>query len=526
MARLDLGEARHTSALAVSIEPLSVLIVGAGVSGIGMGIALRKAGIRDFAILEKASASGGVWRDNTYPGAACDIPSPLYSFSFERRYHWSRMYSSGGEIDRYLRYCIDKYELASQLRYQVEVKAAHFDERHAQWRIDTASGEIVWARSLIMATGQLSRPAWPDIHGLHDYRGTIFHTARWDHRYALKNKEVAVIGTGASAIQIVPRIADKVAKLYLFQRSAPYVIPKFDHAISRLRYALFDAVPLLYGATRAIVYWAHELYGIGLLTPLRFGNLAVRLAAFLNLRLAVRDRQLRRKLTPDYQLGCKRVLVANDYYPALVRSNVQLVTSGIRAISSGHIETVGGESYRVDAIILATGFRTTEMLEPIDVQGRGGARLRDTWHRSASAYLGMTVPEFPNMFILYGPNTNVAHNSVIYMIESQIRYVVQAVQLLRETPGRCMAVKESVYAAFNRHLQQKLRRSPWTTGCRNWYVNEGGKVVNNWSGFTFTYRYQTRRVRAADYEWSDTRPPEVNRNPAGSACDGRPRRTA
>jgi cation diffusion facilitator CzcD-associated flavoprotein CzcO len=477
------------------------VIIGAGFSGVGMGIALRNAGITDFLILEKAPASGGVWRDNTYPGAACDVPSPLYSFSFERQYRWSRLYSNREEIEQYLRHCIHKYGLAPQIRYGMEVKAACFDERLGQWRIDTASGQTLWARSLVAATGQLNRPAWPDIPGLQQFRGTVFHSACWNHNFDLEGKQVAVIGTGASVVQLVPRIVEKVAKLYLFQRSAPYVIPKADHAMSQLRYRLFDALPLLYGVVRAIVYISHELFGVGLLTRLPCARFPLRAAALLNLRLKVRDRELRRKLTPQYSVGCKRVLVSNDYYPAVSRTNVEVITCGIHRVGAEHIETTDGKAHRVDAIILGTGFQTTELLAPIDLRGLGNRKLRDAWRKGAEAYLGMTVPGFPNLFMLYGPNTHVTHNSAIYMIESQIHYVVKALRLLRDEPGSSMEVKESIHARFNRRLQQVLRRSVWTAGCRNWYMNADGRVINNWSGFTFTYRHQTRHVKRSDFEW-------------------------
>lgn len=487
---------------------LDVVIIGAGFSGVGMGITLRNAGMQDFVILEKAPTSGGVWRDNTYPGAACDVPSPLYSFSFERDYRWSRMYSPREEIDRYLRYCIEKYGLAPQIRYGVEVKAACFDERVGRWRIDSTSGETLWARSLITATGQLSRPAWPDIPGLREFRGTIFHSACWDHSFDLNGKQVAVIGTGASVIQFVPRIVEKVAKLSLFQRSAPYVIPKSDHALSQVQYRLFDVLPLLYSLVRATVYLSHEFFGIGFLTRFRFANFLIRVAAFLNLRFMVRDPELRRKLMPRHSLGCKRILVSNDYYPAVSRTNVEVITSGIRRIGAEHIESTDGTSRRVDAIIFGTGFQTTELLAPIDLRGRGKRSLSDAWREGAEAYLGMTVPGFPNLFMLYGPNTHVTHNSAIYMIESQIRYVTKALRMLREQPGSCMEVRESVHIAFNHRLQHALRRSVWAAGCRNWYVNTAGKVINNWSGFTFTYRHQTRQVRRGDYKWAKIAPSE------------------
>jgi cation diffusion facilitator CzcD-associated flavoprotein CzcO len=483
-------------------ECLDVIIIGAGFSGVGMGIALRNAGIEDFVILEKAPASGGVWRDNTYPGAACDVPSLLYSFSFERDYRWSRLYSPREEIDLYLSHCIEKYRLTSKIRYGAEVKAARFDGRGPRWCIEFTSGEPLSARNLITAMGQLNRPAWPDIPGLHEFRGTIFHSACWDHSFDLNDKHVAVIGTGASAIQFVPQIVKKVGRLVLFQRSAPYVLPKVDHALSKMHYRLFDVMPMLYSLARFTTYLSHEFWGIGFFTRFRFANFLIRVIALLNLRFMVRDRRLRGKLMPQHAIGCKRILVSGDYYPAVSEKNVDLVTSGIRRIGAEHIESNDGTSHRVDAIILGTGFQTTGLLAPIDLRGRGDRRISDAWRQSPEAYLGMTAPGFPNLFMLYGPNTHVTHNSAIYMIESQIRYVMKALQMLREQPGSCMEVKESVHNAFNDRLQRALGRSVWMAGCRNWYVDASGKVINNWSGFTFTYRHQTRKVRREDYDWN------------------------
>ena len=484
-------------------QPLSIVIVGAGFAGVGMAIRLRQVGITDFVILEKAASVGGVWRDNTYPGAACDVPSHLYSFSFERRFHWSRVYAEQPDIHRYIRHCFDKYRLASHLKLGTEVKRARFDEAAALWRIETTAGATLQARILISATGQLNRPAYPDIPGLGDFSGKVFHSARWDHDCDLRGKRVAVIGTGASAIQFVPELVRKAAKVHLFQRSAAYVMPKLDHPFSNLQHRLFDAVPLLYGVARAAVYLAYESLGVGFLRW-RPAMRPMRAAAAWNLNRAVKDPELRRKLTPDYPIGCKRVLFSNDYYPALAKPNAEVVTTGIDSIGRDHVRTADGQSYEVDAIVLGTGFAANDLLAPMDLVGRGGARLKDVWRSGPEAYLGITVSGFPNLFMLYGPNTNLGHNSIIYMLESQIRYVMQAVKRLRASPGTYLDVKPEAQSSFNRQLQQTLGRTVWSEGCRSWYMNAQGKIINNWSGFTFSYRRLTRALELSHYEIVDT----------------------
>jgi cation diffusion facilitator CzcD-associated flavoprotein CzcO len=483
---------------ASSTEQVSILIVGAGFGGLGMAIRLRQAGITDFVILEKAAAIGGVWRDNTYPGAACDVPSHLYSFSFARRYQWSRVYSGQADIARYLAQLCEKHGLATHLRFNKELRSARFDEDSGLWEIETAGGQRLRASMLITATGQLNRPHYPDIPGLQDFRGKLFHSARWAHDYELGDKRVAVIGTGASAIQFVPQIAPRVARLLLFQRSAAYVMPKLDHSLSRFQHRLFETVPVLYSVARGAVYAVFEFLGIGFV---RWRPLLVpfRAVALWNLRRSVKDPVLRRKLTPDYSIGCKRVLFANDYYPALARDNVTVVTEGIAEVGEHDILTQDGTRHAVDAIILGTGFAANELLAPMEITGRAGRRLKDAWRAGPEAYLGITVTGFPNLFMLYGPNTNLGHNSILYMLESQFRYVLQAVQRLRAKPGSAFDVKPEVQARFNRRLQNDLGRTVWNDGCRSWYMNEQGRIVNNWSGFTFEYRRLTRTFNVADY---------------------------
>ena len=494
--------------LATLPSTTSIAIIGAGFAGLGMAIQLRKGGITDFVILERANSIGGVWRDNTYPGAACDIPSHLYSYSFALRFRWSRVYAPQRDIYRYLRECVREYGLARYVHLACEVKSARYDEGRGVWRLDTAAGASLQARALITATGQLNRPAYPAIPGLEEFGGRIFHSARWDHRYDLRRKRVAIIGTGASAIQFTPRVARKAAQVYLFQRSAPYVLPKLDHRFSQLQHRLFDALPFLYRLARAAVYVLYETLGIGFVSW-RPAMKPLRAAAMWNLRRAITDPQLRSKLTPAYPFGCKRVLFSNDYYPALARPNVELITAGIESAGAAGLRTTDRRSYEVDAIILGTGFAATELLAPIDIVGRAGVRLADAWRDGPEAYLGIAVAGFPNLFMLYGPNTNLGHNSIIYMLESQIRYVMQAIAHLDSMPGACLEVSAQAQTRYNRRLQQALGRTVWSDGCRSWYMNAQGRLVSNWSGFTFTYRRMTRRFDPSLYELIGAKEPQA-----------------
>jgi cation diffusion facilitator CzcD-associated flavoprotein CzcO len=479
--------------------PLTAVIVGAGFGGIGMAIRLRAAGITDFVLLERGERPGGTWRDNTYPGAACDVPSALYSFSFEQDFDWPRFYSGQADIQRYLQHCADKHGVTPHVRTNTEVRRAVFDEAACLWRIDTASGDVLLARALITATGQLNRPALPKIDGLERFQGKVFHSARWDHAHALAGRRVGVIGTGASAIQLVAHVAAQAAHMTLFQRSAPYVMPKPDRRITRVEHWLHRKVPALRRLVRGTIYGIFEMLGVGLLKfPLLIAPMKV--ACLLHLRLAVRDPALRARLTPDYAFGCKRILFDNTYYPALARPNVVVETHGIRAIGEDHVLTDDGARHEVDTLIFATGFAASGFLFPMEIRGRGNRELGVAWREGAEAYLGISVHGFPNLFMLYGPNTNLGHNSIIYMLESQIRYVGDAIGQLRRAPGLSFDVRPEVQDAFNEALQHALGRTVWASGCSSWYLAANGKNTNNWSGFTFSYRRLTRRFDAAAYE--------------------------
>ncbi|WP_415056914.1 flavin-containing monooxygenase [Halopseudomonas sp.] len=479
--------------------PLSVLIVGAGFGGIGLGIRLDKAGISDFLILEKADDVGGTWRDNSYPGAACDVPSHLYSFSFEPRAEWSTRYSQQPEIHDYIRHCAKKYHLTPRIQLNTEISRAEFDEPTGLWQVTTTDGREYCARSLVMACGQLNRPIYPSIQGLDSFAGESFHSARWRHDIDLQGKNVAVIGTGASAIQFVPQIAPKVQKLMLFQRSAAYVIAKEDKQYGAREQALLRRFPLLQKLSRGGHYVAHEMRALAFIS---FPSLMKAMEGQFrkHLEKGVTDPKKRAQLVPDYPMGCKRMLISNDFFPAVDRENVELITTGIETITSEGVKTIDGEEHQVDVLIFGTGFAATDFLAPMTIKGRDGLDLNDAWRSGAEAYKGISVSGFPNLFVLYGPNTNLGHNSIIYMLESQFNYVVSCLQTLAKRGLRYIDVKPDVQSAFNARIQDAISTTIWSRGCNSWYQTAEGKQTNNWPGYTFSYRRLTRTPELADYD--------------------------
>ncbi|HEY5949872.1 MAG TPA: NAD(P)/FAD-dependent oxidoreductase, partial [Kofleriaceae bacterium] len=446
---------------------LTAVIVGAGFSGLAAGIQLKRAGIQDFVILEKASRVGGTWRENTYPGAACDVPSHLYSYSFEPNPSWTRAYGGQAEILAYLEHCADKYGLRPHLKFGQHVDSATFDEASGTWHIATATGERMQARAILLGNGALHIPALPDIAGLDTFKGKRFHSAQWDHDYDLDGKRVGVIGTGASAIQFVPQIAKRVKHLDVFQRTAPWVMPKRDRAISDAERWLFEHVPMTHWLRRTGLYWLMESRVVGFAYAPKVNELIEKLARHL-LAKAVPDPALRDKLTPTYRFGCKRVLISNDWYPALQRDNVEVVTDRIESITPRGVRTVDGHEREYDALILGTGFRVNEYLSAIRVVGRNGAELNDVWRKSLRNYLGISVSGFPNLFLLMGPNTGLGHNSMIFMIEAQARYAAKAVAQLRDRQLAFIDVLPSAEQAFRAELARKMKNTVWTTGCQSW----------------------------------------------------------
>lgn len=465
-----------------------------------MAIQLKRGAVEDFVVFDKGSDVGGVWRDNVYPGCGCDVPSHLYSYSFARYSGWSRAYPKQAEILDYLHQCVRRWKLGPHLRLETEIVAAEWEPQERLWRLRDAAGSEYTARVLVCGVGQLNRPRYPSVAGREEFAGAAFHSAEWDAEWppeAFAGKDVAVIGTGASAVQFVPEIARYARRLYVFQRSANWVIPKYDYTFGPLVRSAFRWVPGLRLAMRGFNY---AVLGEALLySAIAGSSLGRGLQKFSKRYLDKQipdDPELRAKLTPDFPIGCKRILISDDWYPALARDNVEVVTEAVTEVTSGGVRTEDGRERDVAVLVYGTGFRATEFLAPIEIVGRGGVRLSDKWREGATAYLGMAVPEFPNMFLLYGPSTNLGHNSVVYMIESQVRYVMGWLQAARD--GQ-VEVAEEALATYEATIRRLLRRTAWEAGCSSWYKTADGRVVNNWPLRSFRYRLATRRPRARDF---------------------------
>lgn len=479
-------------------QELAAIIVGAGFSGLCAGIQLRKAGIEDFVILEKAQGVGGTWRDNTYPGAACDIPSHLYSYSFEPNPKWTRAYGGQPEILAYLEHCATKYGLRPHIQFGARVSRAEYDEPSGTWFVFTDDDRMFRARALVLGNGALHLPQIPDLPGLASFRGTTFHSARWDHGYDLAGKRVAVIGTGASAIQFVPQIAPRVQQLDLYQRTPPWIVPKADRPMSDLELWALDRVPGAHWLRRSGLYWLLESRVLGFAFAPKLNAVLERLVR-KHLERSVPDPELRAKLTPAYRLGCKRILISNDYYPALARHNVDLITDGIERIEEHGIRTTDGTLREVDAIVFGTGFRVVDYVSSMKIVGRRGVDLNDAWRTSVRNYLGINVSGFPNLFLLMGPNTGLGHNSMVFMIEAQVHYLVRAIRAMHRNALASIDVRPDVEQAFVAEMSRKLAKTVWTSGCSSWYMAPDGQVLL-WPGFTFDYWLRTRRIDLRAYE--------------------------
>ncbi|AXX31062.1 NAD(P)/FAD-dependent oxidoreductase [Actinosynnema pretiosum subsp. pretiosum] len=471
-------------------DDVDVIVVGAGFAGIGMAASALRAGFSAL-VLEKAWDVGGVWRDNTYPGAACDVPSSLYSFSFAPEPGWPRRYSGQADIHAYLRRVAAETGVLPRVRFGAEVVSADYDESAARWRITLADGREHVARFLVTAVGQLSRPAVPDLPGAADYPGRVFHSSRWDHDLDLTGLRVAVVGAGASAIQFVPEIRRVAARVTVFQRTPPHVIPKPDRAYTRWHTALYRAFPPAQAVGRATTWVAGEFLTAAITAVPAFGK-AVEAAFHLHLRRQVADPALRAALVPDHPVGCQRVLFSNTWYPALTSDNVDLVTSPAAGFTSRGLRSADGVEHPVDVVVHGTGFAATEFLVPVAVRGRGGALLADRWRDGARAHLGLTVPGFPNLFVLYGPNTNLGGNSVLQMVEPQVGYVTTLLERMRAHGLSSAEVRPEVADAFDREVQDRLGRTAWAR-CRSWYRVESGRIVSNWPGQVWEYRRRTAR---------------------------------
>src|SRR5438105_14499112 len=450
------------------VTNVDVLIIGAGFSGICMGIKLLEAGMQSFLIFEKSEEIGGTWWENRYPGCACDIPSHLYSFSFAPSTEWTRMYPGQQEIHDYLKRCVERYGLAPHLRLNTRFQEAAWDESESVWNITAADGVRIRARVLVSGMGALHVPHYPELPGLERFSGPAFHSSAWDYGVNLDGKNVAVVGTGASAIQFVPQIAPRVGKLYLFQRTPPWIVPRLDFAITDKWKRRFRAIPLTRWAFRQYIFWRQEVRVLGFLGNQTFRK-KVEDIARRHLARKIKDPKLRATLTPNYQLGCKRILVSDDFYPTLNRTNVELVPEAIAEVRERGVVTDDGVERPVDVLIYGTGFRATEPFIGVRVVGKGGVEIHDAWRKRMTAYLGVTVSGFPNFFILLGPNTGLGHNSVVLMIEAQVRYVIKCLRLMRERNIGAMEVRAESQQHFAANLRDHMARTVWQSGgCRSW----------------------------------------------------------
>ena len=488
---------------------VSVLIVGSGFAGLGAAIRLLKEGRDDFLVIERGSEVGGTWRDNTYPGAACDVPSHLYSYSFALNPNWSRSFSPQDEIQDYLRGIAAKHNVGAKHLFNTDVTLATWDEARTRWLVDTTNGNFS-CDVLVSAVGALAEPSLPDIKGIESFQGEVFHSARWNHDAELAGKRVALIGTGASAIQIGPAIAGDVAHLDVYQRTAPWVMPRHDRSYSKLESLAYQHVPLLQRAARNAIYWGREAYVLGFAFEPRILQVAQRIAE-RNIAKGIKDRELRAKVTPDWQIGCKRILISNDWYPMLARENVDVITDGIAEVRENAIVTADGTVREVDAIVLATGFHVTDSPTFERIVGANGRTLADVWDESGQqAYKGAAVSGFPNLLFVIGPNCGLGHSSMIYMIESHLNYLASALETIDKKGIVRFEVRAAEQHDYNAKLQQQMQRTIWQTGgCASWYLDKHGNNTTLWPNFTFVFRQLTRRFDVAAY---DTRTVAARRN--------------
>jgi len=479
-------------------EPLAVLIVGAGFSGLAMGIRCRQAGIGPFLILDKGEGIGGTWHENTYPGAACDIPSHLYSLSFAPKADWSRLYPRQPEIAAYLRETAERHGLMPHLRLGSGLLSLRWDEAASLWRAETGVGPLS-ARAVVSGMGGLHHPARPKVPGLDDFAGPMFHTAAWDHGVPLAGKRIGVIGTGASAVQVLPEIAPLAERLVLFQRTPPWVMPRRDRPMSEREQSAFAKRPLRRWLFRQRLFWTHELRALLGFTKVSALTGQAEAIARRHLARAVKDEALRAKLTPGYRLGCKRVLISDDYYPALQRPNVTLETDGIARLTETGVTTEAGRHHDLDVIVYATGFDVTATFARMKLVGRGGRTLTEAWADGMGAYQGITVAGFPNYFMLLGPNTGLGHNSVVSMIEIQVQHVLDCLKALRRGT-KTVEVRPEAQARFVDRIHSRMADSIWQAGgCRSWYLDASGRNNTLWPDSVMAYRRSARRARLGDY---------------------------
>ena len=470
-----------------------VAILGAGFGGLCAAIRLQQAGLDDFTIYEKSDGVGGTWRDNSYPGAGCDVPSHLYSFSFASERGWSRKFARQPEILDYIERVTDRFRLRPHIRFETPVTAMRWSDDDLTWTLTLEDGSTEVVDVVISGLGQLNRPAFPDIPGRDEFAGTTFHSARWDHDHDLTGERVAVIGNGASAVQFIPEIQREASELLVFQRSANWIMPRKDRAFTDDERRRFQSIPGWQKLYRSYIYWTFETRFFALKEGSKAGPIAAKITKdYLEHEIA--DPELRAKLTPDYPVGCKRILISDDFYQALAQPNVEVITDRIERITADAVVTTDGVEHPVDTIIYGTGFRSTEFLAPLEVVGRKGFDLRDAWADGAEAYEGIAVSGFPNLFVLYGPNTNLGHNSIIFMLECQVHYVMNLLHRMVDDGVAAIDVKPEVQAAYNDEIQRSVERLVWSSDqCSSWYKTDTGKVTNNWPHYTLRYWAQTRR---------------------------------
>ena len=475
-----------------------IAILGAGFGGLGMAIRLKQEGIEDFVVFERDTEVGGTWWANSYPGCQCDIPSNLYSFSFAPNPNWDRAYPMRDQILGYLRDCADRFGVRPHVRTGTELLDARWVAGHQRWELETSTGRVA-ARVLIAAPGLLSEPFTPAPPGLDRFKGNAFHTADWDHSDDLTGRRVALLGSGASAVQVVPEIQPIVGRLHLFQRTPPWVIPHPDHAVADGMRELYRRVPGLQKLSRAGIYALREPMALGMTRDIRWVKLQ-EVNARLHLRRQVPDPELRARLTPDYEIFCKRIILSSSWYPAIQAPNVDLVGSGVAEVREHSVVDGDGVEREIDTLIFATGFKPAELRIAERIRGRDGGSLAEVWEGSPQAYLGTTVTGFPNLLFFYGPNLNLGHSSIVYMLESQISYALDALDTMRRIGAAEFDVHPGAQAAYNQELQERLAETVWNTGgCGSWYFDRNGRNSVQWPGFTFEYRRRTRRFDAEAY---------------------------
>jgi cyclohexanone monooxygenase len=482
-----------------SAREVDHLIIGAGFAGLCAAIKLQEAGETDFVVIEKGNDVGGTWRDNTYPGAECDVPSQLYSYSFAPNPEWSRSFSPQPEIQAYIKRVAERSGTLDRFVFDTAAQDASWDDARQRWVVTTSGGTYA-ARTVTSGAGGLSEPKLPEIEGIETFQGEVFHSARWNHDVDLTGKRVAVIGTGASAIQIIPAIRKKVGHLDVYQRTAPYVMPRNDRPYTGIEKAAFRRIPGVQSLYRSAIYWARETYVPGFTLEPKLAWPAKKLA-LKNIERGIDDPELRKKVTPTFEIGCKRILISNTYYPALNADNVDVVTDKIAKVTGNAIVTADGVERPIDVLIVATGFFTTELPITEHITGRSGQTLADKWRESGmAAYKGTTVADFPNLFFIVGPNTGLGHSSMVFMIESQVTYIVDAVRTMRAHEYGAVEVTDEAVVDYNADVQRRMKRTVWTTGgCASWYLDSHGKNTTLWPRTTFAFRGETARFDVDAY---------------------------